>query len=285
MADYASSENITNTTDEEASLGLKLKDSPVYITFLTILVVVCVISICTNLAITFTIFFNYSKNLKTVPNILIANWAVADLITLILSPIVNVGYTVLEYDSEGVIVFDFLAEFRVIFFNTSIFFALALVTDWCLASYFLKSSNQFRKYYKYVIASVWGYTLIFVCLSIGFNVTYGPFYIVPLVLTHFSYPILAFLVVLMHFVRICKSTNNPALTLMLATIFVVCWFEFWITMTYIIFGNLYFSFLEIPTYIPGIIIFIILYFKDQDFQTHLCIKCQRIKNISIKAYS
>lgn len=281
---YSSPGNITNTTLDEDPR--QLERSSVYITFVTILVVVCVISICANLAITFTILCN-SKNLRTVPNILIANWAIADLVPLITAPIEYGGYAFLKHDSTGIFVIDGFAELEMIFFNTIISFASALVIDWFLASYFSKSSHQFRKYYKYTVASVWGFTLILICFSIGFSGTYGPFIIVPFMLFYFSYPILTVLVMIMHFVRICKrgSANNSALALVLATVFVVCWFELWVTHNYVAFDNLYFSFLEIINVIPGIIIFILLCFKDQDFRTHLCIKWKRIRDVSIKAYS
>ncbi|KAF2897112.1 hypothetical protein ILUMI_09063 [Ignelater luminosus] len=258
-------ENFTNATIKDESSYVP--SAELYI-FAVMLVIVCVIGICTDVMMVYMTF--RFKKLRTVPNIIISNWAIADIYPLTLASFDYVIYSFVEYPSVLFDIMSFLYEVEYVFYNTILLFITSLIIDWCLATYFLNASEKYRKYYKFTVATIWVLSLITTCVTLSLRI-HNLFFVLPIITFFFIYiAVLMFIIILQIARRIekCKrrSSNYPTLTLTIATVCILCWLERWIGLGLAEVIDKYFPFIRLITYFSFVIVFIIIYRNNTDFQ-------------------
>lgn len=262
-------ENFTNTTIIDES---SYAPSAVYYVFTVMLVIVCVIGICADVLMVYMTF--RFKKLRTVPNILISNWAIADIYPLLLASFDYVIYSFVDYQSVVYDIMSFFYEVEWVFYNTVLFFIVSLTIDWCLATYFLNASEKYRKHYKYTVATIWALTLITTCVALSLRI-HNLFFALPIAIFFLMYKALFIFIIILQITRriqTCqrKSSNYPTLTLTIATVCILCWLERYIGLIISDAIDKYVPFIKLITYFSFAIVFIIIYRNNTDFQA--CIR-------------
>ncbi|KAF5298886.1 hypothetical protein FQR65_LT09537 [Abscondita terminalis] len=153
--DYDLQTNVTVDTDGNVNYSAS-RDRIAKEVVLTIFFVVGMFA---DVAIFYTIFC--FKRIRTVPNIFLANWAVADLLCLMLAPS---GYRILSVIAKSSISHEFmcfLEEFGASFHITVILFIIVTLIDWFIAAHFGGASERFRNNYVLVISVIWVFAIVF----------------------------------------------------------------------------------------------------------------------------
>ncbi|KAF5291666.1 hypothetical protein FQA39_LY14303 [Lamprigera yunnana] len=156
----------TNVTIDSTG-SVSYYDSSRRITQEVILTIFFIIGMFADVAIFYTIFC--FKQIRTVPNILVANWAIADLLCLMVAPS---GYRILSVIAKSSISHEFmcfLEEFGSTFHITVILFVIITLIDWFIAAHFGGASERFRNHYVTVIATIWLFAIIFAIRCRGHN--------------------------------------------------------------------------------------------------------------------
>ncbi|KAF5298883.1 hypothetical protein FQR65_LT09534 [Abscondita terminalis] len=127
---------------------------------------VCVVAVLVNLVLIFTIF--KFRKLHTEPNVILANWAIANLALLLNTPSTYRLISALDKVSLSGMFMCSLYGIGAAAQLTLIIYVFLLTLDWCLAAYFENASKKFRKYTKFYIYAIWIFMCLLLCLSVVF---------------------------------------------------------------------------------------------------------------------
>lgn len=144
------------------------------------------------------------RRLRTIPNIFLANWAIADMFSIMVLP-TNVLITVTgghEYTC-------LLVHAAVILHFAAVLFGILLLIDWCTAVYYHRTSEKLRKRYAFLIGTVWTTVLLLYSLSAGLCISHVHYYFV-VILFIIVYVINVLLIIALQCSRIAqKFRANP----------------------------------------------------------------------------
>lgn len=162
--DYSEIENIT--ADINNAVPISASNARIY---QEIAVTIFLgIGICADLAIAYTIL--QFKRLKTPTNIFIANWAIADMCSLIVTPSV---YGLMSVITRLPIPYAFLIVvevFGLLLHVLVMVFAITVLLDWFISAYFEKIAQKIHDNYKILVTVLWllciGYGAILSILSL-----------------------------------------------------------------------------------------------------------------------
>lgn len=269
-------ENLTNSTTEDGE-----NPPTAYINFIILTAIVCILGIFANLAIICTIFS--FKRLRTVPNMLLGNWAIADMYPMVIIFFISVLSIFGDFIYAPVTVLNVVVETEAVLCNTVLSFVVVSLIDWYLASYHYKLSERYRKHYKSIIIVLWVLTVLLIGVSVIVNLQGKSFYI-PLVSFFFIYILVTVLLIIAHCIRCIqnceeKISGYSTLTLVFATVLVLLWFTRWLNSFMEVDSYYFLNLLLIPNFFPSIIIVITMYCKDKEFRVCFvnlwrCTKCR-----------
>lgn len=272
--DYEDGTDLTNATFKT----ITPEESRQFLVQETVFTLFCVVGICADAAIIYTVFC--FKRLHTVPNIFLANWAIADLCSLIVTPSSYRVISVIESVSVSQEFICFLFHTDLIFHSTAMIFMVVLSLDWCLSAFFRRVLESFRNYYKISVGSIWVIALLLCSISTRLCIK-RMYHFIPGYLLLFSYCTLLLFVVALQLFRCTQRvikrehTNHPTLMLTLATIFVLNWLVGLLNfLVYELGGPDYHWLVTIFTqcviFASAIINFILMYRFNNDF--HACVR-------------
>lgn len=267
--DYEEAEKLMNITIEEA---VKAPGSDIPIRFI-IFTIIVIISLCVDVIIVYTIL-SYKK-LRTVPNIFFVNWIIADFFSLICSP--SNFEILLLFNTVSLP--DDLFYILLLVTNTGnvviILFAIMLALDYFLNAYYESTSTDFRNYYKFIVASVWGISFLVCVILIALYLSGSFVYTLHMYALVLTYGGLLIGIVTMQLLRFIDRFKNRMLgcstyTLTLTTALVSCWFLPYCNFILLGFSNTFVPALEIISvclvYGTSIVIIVLLYNLNKDFQ-------------------
>ncbi|KAF2893234.1 hypothetical protein ILUMI_12938 [Ignelater luminosus] len=103
------------------------------------------------------------RRLRTIPNIFLANWAIANMLSIMILP-TNLGVAMFGLFYEYLCL---LVHATVTLHLAALLFGILLLFDWCTAVYYQRISEKLRKRYVTLIATLWSIVLLFYSLSAG----------------------------------------------------------------------------------------------------------------------
>lgn len=211
------------------------------------------------------------------PYILITNWAVADLCSLLVTP---TGCRLLSISYN----FDLSSHFLRTLLHVGLSFhymiivsVLIVLMDWVVTAYFSKFSKRIRVYYKFLLALIWVALLIWLIvlctqsLSRHFHKTATDACFVTLFILLIS-------IVIIRFINMLKKRNgrpveHPKLTLNLCTGFMMCYVLAIANFLLVDLFRARHPLFEVITmcaiFCNSLVTFSLLYFCDESFQAHL----------------
>lgn len=235
----------------------------------------CTAAFFADLSIVYTIL--YFKRMRTVSNILIANWAIFDILTLLVTPS---GYRLIFLFEHLTVPRTFLC---VLFKLGSglhlnlIFYVFIVLIDWSLAAYFPKISKKIRVFYKYILGFSWAVLIILsivyvnTCRTLYF---YNYFNVIAMLIT---FSTMTLYVIILHCVRaVQKCRRVPQdysnVSLYLITSFVCCNILAFFNLLLIEFNSLYEPIYATigacAAFCNSIVTLTLLYFFDRNFKAY-----------------
>lgn len=236
----------------------------------------CLVAILANVGIIYTTF--HFKRMRTVPNIILANWAIADLSCLLTTPSNYRLIAVLDNISLSGGFVCTLYEASHTAQVATLFLAIFLSVDWCIATYFESASKKVRKYTMYYLLVFWMCVLGVLCVGVVYCVHSYLAYLIQAIMIFIAYCTLLLLVLTLQIcncVKRCRRrrVSYPKLMLNVATAFAMSWFIGFVNLFIMAGASRYYRIVEMISAIficfTSIIIFIILYRQSNDF--HACI--------------
>ncbi|KAK4876084.1 hypothetical protein RN001_012506 [Aquatica leii] len=190
-----------------------------------ILTIFFVFGMSADVAIFYTIFC--FKRIRTVPNIFLANWAIADLLCLMVAPS---GYRILSVMAKTSLSHEFmcfLEEFGATFHVTVLLFIIVTLIDWFIAAHFGGASEKYRNNYVIIIGAIWVFAIIFASIFSGICFHYYSVFVHQILALLISYSLVLLLVVVLQLSRVVQKfrqspINSPTMNLTLATAFIGC---------------------------------------------------------------
>lgn len=259
-------ELLTNTSDFYEEVKGNYKN---FLAREIIFSIFCVIGICADVIIIYSIF--HFKQIRTVSNIFIANWAIADLSSLVITPSAYRLISVIEAFSLSIKFECILYEVGTLMHIAVLIFVSLLLVDWCLSVYFYNLYKEYKLYYKRVIGIIWIVIILPNCIAVGMCLG-DSFMLTDTIFVYiFCFVLLALLIIQMinivlRIKKIVLRSNNMSLTL--ATTYIVV-----LTISIcIVFSINYMSygFLSIlvncAIFSNSIVNLAILFYFDKDFQ-------------------
>lgn len=255
------------TFDEEIMPGRSAADIAREIVF----IIFCLVGVCADAAIIFNIL--RLQRVRTVPNILLANWAIADLCSLLVAPSGYELIHVLENISMSPEFLCGLQHFGSVLHLTVVVFVMIISADWFIEAYFPIKSETIRNYHRYVIGATWITSLLFcgvntgICLS-GRNTRFAVY------LLYSSFWLLLAITIALQSSRAVRKyllkrpVDCPSLMLTLATAFAGSWLLSYIT-AWISYNMVIQTIAVGMVFSNSIVNFTILYLLDKDFQSCL----------------
>jgi len=232
-----------------------------------------IIGICADILIIYTIL--RFKRMRSVPNIFLANWAIADLCCLVVTPSAYRLTSALKHFSLSHEFICFMEESGATLHITVILFVMVVVLDWFIAAYFGGASEKFRSRYKIVIGSIWLFAIIWssiysiMCMSISYYLIHQEY----LLLLCYAAVLLA--VIVFQGSRVIQKIRNvsvdyPTLMLTLPTAFIINSVLSFLALIFDVpFRHQAFEIIAVCLlFSSSIVNLILLYFLDKDF--HAC---------------
>lgn len=261
--DYEDFNNLTSQDVEEQSIHLVFQE--------IIFTLFVVIGITADIAIIYTIV--RFKILHTTPNILLANWALADIFSLLFNPSSYRTITAINQSDTIQDMICILFQADLAFHNNAILFIFSLLVDWCISAYFPRILERTRKYYKIYVGILWTFVSLYCILSARFCLKKINVYVSG-ILFFFDYLGLFLFVIIIHIVRAIrrwklKESNYSNLMLIVGTSYTLCWVLGFLDFVLLEVGSVHpmVPFLaECCTFLSAIIILYILYRLDRDFE-------------------
>uniref|UniRef100_A0A1Y1KMV9 G-protein coupled receptors family 1 profile domain-containing protein n=1 Tax=Photinus pyralis TaxID=7054 RepID=A0A1Y1KMV9_PHOPY len=236
----------------------------------------CFVAILANVGIIYTTF--HFRRMRTVPNIILANWAIADLSCLLTTPSNYRLIAILDNISlPGVFVCS-LYEVGNSAAMATLFFAIFLSTDWCIAAFFESASKKFRKYTVHYLLVFWVCVLGVLCVGVVYCIHNYLSYLIQAIMILIAYCTLLLFVVTLQICNCVKKCRRrrvsyPKLMLNISTAFTISWFIGFVNLFIMAGANRFYRVVEMISsiflYCTSIMIFIILYRQSNDF--HACV--------------
>uniref|UniRef100_A0A1Y1L9Q8 G-protein coupled receptors family 1 profile domain-containing protein n=1 Tax=Photinus pyralis TaxID=7054 RepID=A0A1Y1L9Q8_PHOPY len=288
--DYEDVINMTEVVDSSGAItpAQSRKDISHEIVFL----ICCTVAFVADVAIIFTIL--RFKQMRTVRNILIANWAVMDLCSLLVTPS---GYRILSIFYEFSIFKRaecLLHAFGAAFHYAVVMCVFILLVDWCIAAFFHNASRKIRPYYKFALGFHWGVFIFFTVLygtpcQNKYNAWMMQF--LHAIIAFFTLAVFLIFMIILRIVLMVQKCRKkplecPKLSLHLATGFMMCYILAFANILFIEFLRvrhpLFAMISACMVFCNAILNFVFLYFCDTHFQAHFnqVIRCnfQRYNN-------
>ncbi|KAF2892250.1 hypothetical protein ILUMI_13920 [Ignelater luminosus] len=161
--EYEKDANFSNFTFDE---DITPAASMAFIAHEIIFTIFEIIGMFADIAIIYVIF--RFQRMRKLENILLGNWAIADFGSLLLAPS---GFRILSIMDSLPISPEFMCTLfhsGQILQITVIMFAVLISIDWLLGVYWEKTSEKFRKYFKYYIGAIWIFTVLFCSVATGY---------------------------------------------------------------------------------------------------------------------
>lgn len=159
--------------------------SPNYLFAFVAAAVVGFLGMLANAIIVYSIF--HYKTLTTIPNIFLANWSIADFLSIISIPIFTAIYVMLS-PHEPYAYSCFSVQAIIILHVVVLWFGILLSIDWLAAVYCIRISGKLRRCYCAVVTFIWiaAFLLYLLCASLCLSDVY---YYVSVVLFFIFYAI------------------------------------------------------------------------------------------------
>lgn len=248
--------------------------------FEIVFTIFCALGIIADALNVFIIF--YFKRMRTITNIVLANWFIIDICALTVTPSAYEIVSVLEKLDLPVQLTCALFSIGALFHIFLVILVLIVSGQWALAAFWPEKYLKVRKLYKVVLTAIWSAILFLSVFESGLcyrDETY--FHMYMHVVLELFFVLLCFSTIILHIVRVVrqlksKSQYQSNLMLWLVTAFVLCWLLPIILVVMFDFENdlIEFAFLCI-IYCNGILNFFILCWYHKGFQACLVqlIKC------------
>ncbi|KAF2893235.1 hypothetical protein ILUMI_12939 [Ignelater luminosus] len=150
------------------------------------------------------------KRLKTPSNVFLANWAIADLLSIVTVPTIIVNY-VLIFDPSSYIYTCLTTHATVTCHLAVTVFGLLLSIDWCTAAYWPRISDKVRNRYLFIIVAIWLVLLLFYILSSALCISGIHFYFNVIIFVIF-YAINLLFVIVLQCTRIVQKCRTGSIT-------------------------------------------------------------------------
>lgn len=231
----------------------------------------CLLGITADALNIFIIF--YFKRMRTVSNIVLANWFIIDICALVVTPSAYEIVSVLESLDLPVQLTCSLFSIGALFHISLVVLVQIVSAQWALSAFWPAAYLKIRKYYKLVLTTIWSAMLFVSVLESGLcykDESY--FHMYMHIVLELFFVLLCFTTLMLHILRVArklkgKSQYQSNLMLTLVTAFVLCWLLPIMLVVLFDFENdlLEFSFLCI-IYCNGIVNFCILCWYHKGFQ-------------------
>lgn len=265
--DYENVEDVSNSTstygdNKTSNEYLKVLPHEIAIT------VLCFIGLCTNVVIIYIIV--KFKHMRTVPNMMLENWIIADICALLVTPSTyRIIFVVANFKLSPSFLcslLNLLTVFRIL----EISFGTVIVIDWITNVYFPKISEGIKLYYRRIITCLWIGAILFAGASVDLCINYIFYFNIPEVTELVFYSTLLLLVFIAHCIRgVFKCRKKPleqsTHMLTLVTSLVVTYFLAFVFTVFFIHSVLA-IFVVCLVYLSSIFTFLILYFTNKEFQ-------------------
>ncbi|KAK4876083.1 hypothetical protein RN001_012505 [Aquatica leii] len=241
-----------------------------------IFTLICIVAMTANVLLICTTF--KFKRMRTVPHIILANWAIADLTCLLTTPSTYRLIVMADRISLSSLFMCTLYEVGSAAQVTVIIYAFLLSLDWYIAAYFENASKKFRKYINFYIVIIWISMFSVLCISIVFCINRYFAHWIYVIMASFGYICLFLFIIVLQICRIVRKCRRrelsyPTLMLTIATALVLSWFMSFAHMCVMGIQGVFFRIIGIISmtllFCTGILVFIILYKKSNDF--HACL--------------
>ncbi|KAB0795276.1 hypothetical protein PPYR_12115 [Photinus pyralis] len=219
--DYGYEANLT--TDDNGEISYSATNAQ--IAQEVILTIAFMIGVAADICIFFTIFCY--KRVRTIPNIFLANWAIADMLCLMVAPS---SYRVLSFITHNSLDHNFACVISdigsTLHFTTNVFVIVTLA-DWFIGAYFGRASERFHAYYVHVIGTIWTISIVVIGVSTSICFHYFSLLIHHVLITSITYALVLILVIIFQLSRLIQKlrkspfTSSP-LILNLATAYIFC---------------------------------------------------------------
>ncbi|KAK5645376.1 hypothetical protein RI129_006676 [Pyrocoelia pectoralis] len=269
--------NITLDDEGQLSSSIISRRLPAEI----ILTIFFILVICVDVAIVHTIFCY--KRLRTVPNILYANWVIADLLCALIAPS---GYKLLTVMSNEYLSHEFLCfieQFGATFHFAVNLFVIIVLIDWLIAAYFGRASQKFRDNYVLILGIIWAFAIVYAGTSSLMCFRYYVYFIHHGLSLLISYISAALLVIGLQISRVVQKIRqsgviSPTLNLTFGTVYVLGGLLSVIQMITVPYGTAFAEiFVAISLFGTNLVNFGILLATNLEFRTCLlmALKCRR----------
>ncbi|KAK5645370.1 hypothetical protein RI129_006670 [Pyrocoelia pectoralis] len=260
---------------ENSTEPVHREESMKYIAHEIIFLICCTVAFFADVAITFTTL--YFKQMRIAPNILIANWAVTDLCSMLVTPS---GYRLVSILDN----FDLPSHFMRTLLHIgltlhyiTIVSVLIVLMDWFVTAYFSKFSKRIRVYYKFVVAFIWVTLLIWLIVLCTQDVS-PKFHRTTINACFMTVFALLICIIIIRFINMLKKRSgrpveHPKLALNLCTGFVMCYVlaiaNFLLVELFRARHPLFQVISNCAIFCNSLVTFGLLYFCDKSFQAHL----------------
>ncbi|KAB0795275.1 hypothetical protein PPYR_12114 [Photinus pyralis] len=236
---------------------------------------------CVDIAMFHTIFCY--KRLRTVPNILFANWAIADLLCAMITPS---GYKILSIITSGNITHEFLCfleEFGATFHIAVNLFVIIVLIDWLIAAFFGRASEKFRDNYVLIAGVIWLIALVYGTASSAICFRFYSYFVHHAWSLMSTYCIIAVLVIGLQVSRLVQRLRqsgiiSPTLNLTFGTIYAIgCILTIVQMMTLRYYGRAFETFVTMCLFGTNLVNFGVLMVTNSEFRTCflMAIRCKR----------
>lgn len=196
------------TLDDNAQLNYSIISSRIAVEI--VLTIFFIIVICVDVAILHTIFCY--KRLRTVPNILYANWTIADLLCAMVT---TSGYKILTVMAKSSLSHEFLCfieQYGATFHLTVNLFVIIVLIDWLISAYFGRASEKFRDNYVLITGIIWTFAIVYGGISSGVCFRYYSYFIHHGLSLLTTYSVAALLVIGLQVSRIVQKIRHSCIT-------------------------------------------------------------------------
>lgn len=246
----------------------------------------CLISLCADSIIIYTIF--KFKNMCTVSNVLLGNWIIANACLMVLS---FSHFRIISVIGNFDLPMNFICglfEILVSIRNNQIVFAVIVNLDWLSGIYFPRLSEKIKSYYKFIIATFWIIGMLYSTILVGLCINHLFYFSSELVVV-FVYCILLLVVVIsLSTIGIHKCTgrllNYATHVVMLSSVLIIMCFTEILSML-IWFRFSLEIFFECLVSAEAVLNFIILYCFNKDFKVYFLKVIRRYRSEHSNALS
>lgn len=185
------------------------RDSYKFLTREITFAIFCLIGMIADVIIFYTIFkFN---RLRTVPHIFIANWAIADFLSLLVTPS---SYRIISVITKISLHFDFMCfidEMGSTLHVTVLLFVILVLIEWFFSAYFGGISNKIKNNYKFIISGIWIFAITFSGIFTNICISYRSIIYHQIFLPFISFCLILLLVIVLQISRLVQKIRGSGI--------------------------------------------------------------------------